>query len=253
MVSRRRRPFAVFTVAFTVMLGVPLLAGVVRDTGSSVGTGSGGGGRILIRDASLVLTMDPALGAGPLGLLEDADVLIDRDRIGAVGKDLPEDDARVLDGYGKIVLPGFVDVHNHLWQVLIRGCATDKELNGWLSGCVLPLYGSSISKADGYAGARLATLDLISSGVTTVTDWSHAFNADFARGNLRALEDSRLRFVFAYAANRQPATLAEIRRIKRESIDPNPWRIYRSPCTRRPRTTRTRWPRNAWPKNSASR
>jgi 5-methylthioadenosine/S-adenosylhomocysteine deaminase len=41
-----------------------------------------------------------------------------------------------------------------------------------------------------------------------VTDWSHAFNADFARGNLRALEDSRLRFVFAYGANRQPATLA---------------------------------------------
>lgn len=28
-----------------------------------------------------------------------------------------------------------------LWQALIRGCATDQELNGWLSGCVLPLYG----------------------------------------------------------------------------------------------------------------
>ncbi|HJT03630.1 MAG TPA: hypothetical protein VJ757_08380 [Pseudonocardiaceae bacterium] len=45
---------------------------------------------------------------------------------------------------------------------------------------------------------------------------------DFARGNLRALQESRLRFVFAYAANRKPATLAEIRRVKRESIDPGP-------------------------------
>jgi 5-methylthioadenosine/S-adenosylhomocysteine deaminase len=222
MVSKQRRPFALLTLAFTVILAVSVLAGLGHDTGSSVGMASHGRGRMVIRDASLVLTMDPALGAGPLGLLEDADVLIDRDRIGAVGKDLHEDGGRVLDGHGKIVLPGFVDVHNHLWQVLIRGCATDKELNGWLSRCVLPLYGSSISDEDGYAGARLGTLDLISSGITTVTDWSHAFNAEFARGNLRALEDSRLRFVFAYAANRQPATLAEIRRVKRESIDPNP-------------------------------
>ena len=80
----------------------------------------------------------------------------------------------MLDGHGKIVMPGFVDTHNHLWQTLIRGCATDQELNGWLRGCVLPLYSASIpgpiSDADGYAGARLGTLDVISSGVTTVTD-----------------------------------------------------------------------------------
>lgn len=181
-----------------------------------------GTGRILIRNASLVLTMDPKLGEGALGRLHDADVLIDHDRISAVGKHLDAGGATVLDGHGKIVMPGFIDVHNHLWQTLIRGCATDQELNGWLRGCVLPLYTSSISSADGNAGARLGTLDVISSGVTTVTDWSHAFNADFARGNLRALQDSRLRFVFAYAANRQPATLAEIRRVKRESIDPDP-------------------------------
>jgi 5-methylthioadenosine/S-adenosylhomocysteine deaminase len=185
-----------------------------------------GTGRIVIRNASLVLTMDPKLGEGPLGQLRDADVLIDHDRIGAVGKHLAAGGATALDGHDKIVLPGFVDTHNHLWQTLIRGCATDQELNGWLRGCVLPLYSASvpapISGADGYAGARLGTLDVISSGVTTVTDWSHAFNADFARGNLRALQDSRLRFVFAYGANRQPATLAEIRRVKRESIDPDP-------------------------------
>lgn len=181
-----------------------------------------GTGRIVIRNASLVLTMDPKLGEGPLGRLQDADVLIDHDRIGAVGKHLSAGGATALDGHGKIVMPGFVDVHNHLWQTLIRGCATDQELNGWLRDCVLPLYTSAISDADGYAGARLGTLDVLSSGVTTVTDWSHAFNTDFARGNLRALQESRLRFVFAYAANRKPATLAEIRRVKRESIDPDP-------------------------------
>ncbi len=204
-------------VAMVVLLAGCGAAQTPRDTAVF-----DGGGRIVIRNVSLVLTMDPKLGAGPLGQLQDADVLIDHDRIGAIGKQLSAEGAQVLDGHGKIVMPGFVDTHNHLWQTLIRGCATDKELNGWLAGCVLPLYASAISDADGYAGARLATLDLISSGVTTVNDWSHAFNADFARGNLRALKDSRMRFVFAYGANRKPATLAEIRRVKRESIDPDP-------------------------------
>lgn len=222
MVSRRRWLLGLLNLTLTLVLAACTAAGPSQLTGDPAGAGFDGSGRIVIRNTSLVLTMDPKLGEGPVGWLEDADVLIDRDRIAAVGKNLPVGDARILDGHGKIVLPGFVDVHNHLWQALIRGCATDKDLQGWLSGCVLPLYGPSISGADGYAGARLATLDVISSGVTTVTDWSHAFNTDFARGDLRALEDSRLRFVFAYAANRQPATLAEIRRVKRESIDPNP-------------------------------
>ena len=210
----------------TVALVVSGCAGIEQPAPASFD----GTGRTVIRNASLVLTMDPKLGEGPLGRLQDADVLIDHDRIAAVGKHLPAAGAAVLDGHGKIIMAGFVDTHNHLWQTLIRGCATDQALNGWLRSCVLPLYSPStsgpspkaISGADGYAGARLATLDVISSGVTTVTDWSHAFNADFARGNLRALQDSRLRFVFAYGANRQPATLAEIRRVKRESIDPDP-------------------------------
>lgn len=221
MVSRWRGVFELFILTLVLVLAACTLAGPSRGTEDSATADVDGGGEILIRNASLVLTMDPTVGAGPLGRLDDADVLIDRDRIAAVGEDLPDDGARVLDGHGKIVLPGFVGLHNHLWQALIRGCATDKDLNGWLSGCVLPLYGSPISAADGYAGARLSTLDLLSSGVTTVTDWSHAFNADFALGNLRALEELRLRFVFVYGANPQPATLAEIRRVKRESIDPN--------------------------------
>jgi 5-methylthioadenosine/S-adenosylhomocysteine deaminase len=207
---------------FVLVVTMVVVASAGAGTRQPAPANFDGIGRIVIRDASLVLTMDPKLGAGPLGRLENVDLLIDHDRIGGVGKHLPAGGAAVVNGHGKIVMPGFVDVHNHLWQTLIRGCATDQELNGWLRACVRPLSSSAISGADGYAGARLGTLDVVSSGVTTVTDWSHAFNADFARGNLRALLDSGLRFVFAYAADRRPATLAEIRRVKRESIDPDP-------------------------------
>lgn len=199
-----------FALTLALVIGTVFLVHLGRDDAA-------GGGRTLIRNASMVVTMDAALGT-----VEDADVLIDGDRIAAVGRGLSARDARVVDGRGKIVMPGFVDLHTHLWQSLIRGCATDRELNGWLTGCVLPLQGAPVSGADAYAGARLSTLDAISTGVTTVTDWSHAFNADFARGNLKALVESRQRFVFAFMAGTDAWIAPDVRRMKKDVIDRNP-------------------------------
>lgn len=178
--------------------------------------------RTLIHNAALIITMDPNVGAGDLGILDNADILFEGDKIKKVGQDLNRVGAQVVDATGKIVLPGFVDTHNHLWQSLIRGCATDKDLNGWLAACVFPLSGFNFSAADAYAGVRLSTLDLISTGVTTTVDWSHAFTRAFVRGNLQALSDSGLRFVFAYLGSADPAVIADMRLVKRTLIDPNP-------------------------------
>ena len=57
--------------------GLALVIGVV-----AAGYGPALGGGYLIRNASLVLTMDPSLGDGSiLGQLENADVLIEGDGI----------------------------------------------------------------------------------------------------------------------------------------------------------------------------
>ena len=84
---------------------------------------------------TMVVTMEPRLGDGDFGLIAGGDVLIEGDRIIAVGKELDGAGAVIVDATGKILMPGFVDVHNHLWQSLIRGCGTDKDLNGWLGAC----------------------------------------------------------------------------------------------------------------------
>jgi 5-methylthioadenosine/S-adenosylhomocysteine deaminase len=180
----------------------------------------------LIRNAALILTMDATVGQGELGIIADADVLIDGDTIAAVGKQLPPHGADVVDAAGKIVMPGFVDTHNHLWQSLIRGCGASADLTGWLAACVLPLFGFNFSQADVYAGVRLSTLDLITTGVTTTVDFSHAFTPEFVRANIQALNDSGLRFAFAYRGSPDPAVIADMRLVKRTLIDPNPRAVF---------------------------
>jgi hypothetical protein len=56
--------------------------------------------RILIHKADLVITMEPQLGDGELGLIANGDVLIEGDRIAAVGKGLDSSGARIIDGSG---------------------------------------------------------------------------------------------------------------------------------------------------------
>jgi 5-methylthioadenosine/S-adenosylhomocysteine deaminase len=83
--------------------------------------------RTLIR-GGVVLTQDPQLGETP-----NADVLIEGDKVAAIGKDLPADDARVIDATGDIVIPGFVDTHRHTWETCIRTCAPDFALITYFS------------------------------------------------------------------------------------------------------------------------
>jgi 5-methylthioadenosine/S-adenosylhomocysteine deaminase len=120
-------------------------------------------------------------------------------RASATGLEAP--DALELDASGRIVMPGFVDVHNHLWQSLIRGCGADKDVLGWLTECVYSMRRVALTEQETYAAVRLSTVDLIDTGVTTVLDDSHAFNVNFSRGNQRALDDSGLRYVFAHCAS----------------------------------------------------
>lgn len=179
--------------------------------------------RTLIKNAALVVTMDPARGQGPLGLLENADVLLADGRIEAVGHGLSDDQAMVVEAAGKIALPGFIDVHDHLWQSLIRGCGVDKELYGWLEECVMTRAGDVMSADDVFAGVRLSLVDLIDTGVTTVVDDSHSFTPAFVNGNLKALDESGIRFVYAYCGGvGSERTVLDIRRVKQEKIDPNP-------------------------------
>ena len=177
--------------------------------------------QFLLQNAALILTMDSSLGAGPLGVLKEQDLLISGERIEAVGSKL-KGTGQTLDVTGKIIMPGFVDVHNHLWQTIIRGCGTDQDLIGWLKTCTFPLAKYPFTKAEVADAVRLSTLDLIDTGVTTVVDWSPAWNAPFVQGNVQSLLESGLRFSYAYVARGDPEARQTVQQLIREVMAPHP-------------------------------
>ncbi|MEV7277931.1 imidazolonepropionase [Streptomyces sp. NPDC093111] len=86
----------------------------------------------LITDIAGLVTNDPALGDGsPLGLVQDAALVLDGDRVAWAGpaSQAPAADHRV-DAGGRAVVPGFVDSHSHL---VFAGDRT-AEFNARMSG-----------------------------------------------------------------------------------------------------------------------
>src|SRR5690242_3070300 len=105
-------------------------------------------------------------------------------------------DEQVIDAAGGVLMPGLVNAHTHLYQVLLRAVWEDLELMPWLKriyGCARVLRPEHF-----YAGSLLGCLESIRSGVTTVCE--HNFlnpHPDCASETVRALRNSGLRAVFA--------------------------------------------------------
>jgi cytosine/adenosine deaminase-related metal-dependent hydrolase len=156
-------------------------------------------GRTLIADA-LVLTMDDELGTLPR-----ADVLIEGQRIAAVGPDLPrQQGVDVIDGRGKIVMPGFVDTHRHMWAAMLRGCACYGDLGTYFHDVVFT-YGANFAPDDTYASVRFGLAEAVDSGITTMHAWEHNIQTPaHADAALQALSESGMRGRFSYGPSSDP-------------------------------------------------
>ena len=148
--------------------------------------------RLLIK-GGYVLTQDPKLGE-----MAGADVLIEGDRIAAVGHGLSADGARVIDAAGDIVIPGFIDTHRHTWETSIRTCAPDFTLGAYFAG-ILDRFAPNYRPDDVYAGNLWGALECLNAGITTLVDWSHIMNTPaHADEAIRGLQESGIRSVFAF-------------------------------------------------------
>jgi 8-oxoguanine deaminase len=129
--------------------------------------------KTLVHGARLVVTMDDARARIP-----DGAVLIEDDRIARVGRTADFADVRAdrrLDARGKVVLPGLVNTHHHLPQVLTRNVPRVQEapLFQWLVELYEVWRGNDAAAVD--VAARVGLGELLLTGCTTTTDHLYLF------------------------------------------------------------------------------
>jgi len=126
-------------------------------------------------------------------------VRVKQGSIAEVGEGSPatiDRNEEIMDGAGCVLMPGLINAHTHLYQVLLRAVWEDLPLLLWLKR----IYGAAqvLRPEHFYAGTMLGCVEAIQSGVTTLCE--HNFlnpHPECAFETVRAIRASGLRAIFA--------------------------------------------------------
>ena len=122
--------------------------------------------KTLLRKAQ-ILAMGGPHGDDPF----EGDLLVEGDRIAAIGADLGEiHDARVIDGRDRLVMPGLVNAHLHSSEQFFKGRYERMPLEVWLLYAYPLLLGPLVPERLIYLRSMLVAMESLKSGVTTICD-----------------------------------------------------------------------------------
>ncbi len=93
-------------------------------------------------------------------------------------QDIDFESEKIIDGKGKLLLPGFVDGHTHVCQQLLRGRTTDEYPMIWTR--FLVPFESNLSPTDVRVSTQLACLEMIKAGITSFADSGGVFMEEAA-------------------------------------------------------------------------
>jgi len=153
-------------------------------------------GRRLLLKGGMILSMDAEVGD-----LVHGDLLIEGDRIAAIGHGLEADEAEVIDASNMVLLPGFVDCHRHCWEAQLRHLNPNSD-NLLDYCCATHLsFAPHYRPGDIRAGTLLSAAGAIDCGITTVIDNAHNSRTDaHALAGLAAWDEAGVRVVYAVGA-----------------------------------------------------
>jgi 5-methylthioadenosine/S-adenosylhomocysteine deaminase len=134
----------------------------------------------LLLDHALVVEAGCVQQLAPIAALQEADV-----------------QARVHFDAAMLV-PGFVNSHNHSFQSLLKGFCDDRDFFTWRDQALYK-YSLDLSRDDIYTGALFAFGEMLKCGITTVCDFFYINDQanDNARAVIEAALDVGIRIVMA--------------------------------------------------------
>ena len=148
---------------------------------------------LLLRGGQLLRGQPPGLAGG--------DVLVEGERIAAIGATLPRPaGAEEIDATGCIVVPGLVNAHTHGHNNLLRGLAGRWTLEDLLNHG--PALNAGRTPDDHYLSAALGAVEMLKTGCTTAYDLFMSVpypSPEDMEAVVRAYSDVGLRVVLAPA------------------------------------------------------
>jgi 5-methylthioadenosine/S-adenosylhomocysteine deaminase len=226
---------AAATATRRTVLGTGLAAGLAAGTGLGLGgsparaqeageppVGTGEHGRRILIRGGHVLSMDDAVGD-----FEGGDILVEGGRIVEVAQSIDAPDAEIVDAEGRIVMPGFVDTHHHLFETALRSWLAEGLLadDGTPEGQpnylehILGRFAPVYRPEDVLINILFGRLSQLDAGVTTVLDISQIHHSpEHTDAAIQALRDGGGRAVFGYFEGQGDRALypADARRIREE-------------------------------------
>ncbi|KAJ6112131.1 hypothetical protein N7523_008192 [Penicillium sp. IBT 18751x] len=126
-------------------------------------------------------------------------LLITDNKIAQIEQDItPPTGTEIIDCTDKIISPGFIDTHHHLWQTQLKGRHANQTLleympNGYMQN-------SNYEPEDVFWGELGGCLEALDGGTTTVVDHAHVnVSAAHTSNAVEATASSGIRSIFCYA------------------------------------------------------
>ena len=173
-------------LAATAAAASPGLAQMVRPRPRS-------GDRTLIRNVD-VLTMQEDHSE-----LRGMDVLLAGGKIAAIGKSISAGGAEVIDGTGRILMPGMVDIARQNWQSLEIGRMVDvSQGTQQYGGGYLQKMGDAMTPEDRYLSDYLSGVMALDSGFTTLGCYGRGGSFDHVDQAITGFKDSGVSGIYCH-------------------------------------------------------
>ena len=111
--------------------------------------------------------------------VEQQDLYVKDGKIVAIGALKDDADFTVVDAKDRLIMPGLINSHGHLYMTTFRGIADDVDFNEWLFERIMPTE-NKMTPDEAYNSCMLGCMEMIQSGTTSFLDM-HMFAGQSAR------------------------------------------------------------------------